>query len=99
MKIKPALLLINSKKIMENHKIDTIYKIGDKVKIIVTDYYAYYGFSDSILIVKDIKISESDNLKFNNRVVLKLETNKGESIEGEFTPIWVYEEDVDFILD
>jgi hypothetical protein len=84
---------------MENCKIDSIYKIGDKVKIIVTDYYAYYGFSDSILIVKDIKISESDNSKFNNRIILKLETTKGKSIEGESIPIWIYEEDVDFVLD
>lgn len=81
---------------MENLKVESKLKIGKRVKINNTDYYAYYGFSDCILIVKDIKYNKSDNINLDNILMLNLKTINGKSIEGEYNDIWISETDVDF---
>lgn len=76
---------------------NTKFKIGDFVEIINYKYYAYYGYADSLLRVKDIKICNSDNLHLNNFLVYKLETLNGKSIEGEnYNEIWIPENEMDF---
>ncbi len=83
---------------MKGFKIESKFKIGDRVKIKNTDYYSYYGFSDCILIVKEMKYSTSDNIDWDNRLILNLKTLNGKSIEGEDNDIWVYENDVTFFV-
>jgi len=79
-------------------KIQIKFKIGDKVKINNTHYYANYGFSDSNLIIKEIKYSKSDNVDLDNQIILNLKTEYGKSIEGEDNDIWVFEKHVDFLI-
>ncbi len=81
---------------MADFKIESKFKIGDKVKINNPHYNSYYGFSDSDLIVKGIKHNKSDNINFDNQVILNLKTLNGKSIEGEDNDIWVFEKYVDF---
>lgn len=75
------------------------YKVGDVVRIINERYLAYYGFANSILIVKATKLIESDNYLLDGKFGLNLITFDGKSIEDEFyNPIFVNEDDVDYYL-
>ena len=83
---------------MECYKIESKFKIGNRVKIKNSGYYAYYGFSDCVLIVKEIKYNKSDNINLDNRLILNLKTSNGKSIEGENNDIWIFEGDVVFFV-
>lgn len=81
---------------MQNLKVENKLKIGNRVKINNTNYYAYYGFSDCVLIIKDIKYNKSNDVNLDDILMLNLKTFKGKSIEGECNDIWIPERDVDF---
>ena len=82
---------------MKNLKVRNRFLVGNKVKIINNDFYAYYGFSDCDLIVHSIKYNNSDDINLDNRVILNLKTLDGMSIEGENNDIWIFEEDVELL--
>lgn len=76
-------------------KIKNKYNVGDLVKITNNSYFSYYGFANSVLKVKSIKISNSDNIQMDNQIIYNLETLDKKSIEGEcYNPFWVLESDI-----